>query len=102
MTVMRKLLSARGQPAALLALALLLAQAQTSYGQPAPSDNIWGTGPWAPVSSSRFEVQVQQVPQAFMPLVVASPEVEIQFGTGVDSQQNLVNPGTVFAYGIAR
>jgi hypothetical protein len=80
MIVLRILLSVRRALAALLALALLLA---------------------ATLSGS-LQAQVQQSPRAFMPLVVAQSGVDIQFGTGVDSQNNLLNPGTVFAYGIAR
>jgi hypothetical protein len=78
MTVMRLLLSARRLPVVMLALALLLAL------------------------SGSLQAQTQQVPRVFAPLVVSQPLVEIEFGTGVDSQDNLVNPGTVFAYGIER
>ena len=78
MIVMRFLLGARRLPAVVLALALLLAL------------------------SGSLKAQAPEQPQVFLPLVVSQPLVQIEFGTGVDSEDNLVNPGTVFAYGIAR
>jgi hypothetical protein len=38
----------------------------------------------------------------FLPVIARSPSAIIQFGTGVDNQSNLVDPGTSFAYGIPR
>ena len=78
MIVMRLLLSARQLRAVMLALALLLAL------------------------SGSLRAQAPEELQVFLPLVVSQPSVEIEFGTGVDSENNLVNPGTIFAYGIAR
>ena len=83
------LLRARWLPATLLALALLLTPAQPGGGQTlAPT-----------LSGSR---QAQIIPRAFIPVIVGLPVVDIQFGTGVDSQHNLLNPGAVFPYGIAQ
>jgi hypothetical protein len=90
MIVIRVLLSARWLLAALLALALLFTTAQPGGGQTL-----------APTLSSSHQAPAQVVPRAFIPLVFGLPEVDIQFGTGVDSQHNLLNPGTVFVYGIA-
>ena len=78
MIVMRFLLGARRLPVVVLALALLLAL------------------------SGSLKAQAPEQPQVFLPLVVSQPLVQIEFGTGVDSENNLVNSGTVFAYGIAR
>nr|AIA10702.1 unknown Function [uncultured bacterium] len=83
--------SARWLPAALLALALLFAPAQSSGGQTR-----------ALARSGSHHAQAQLAPRAFMPLIAALPEIEIQFGTGVDAQNNLLNPGTTFGYGIAQ
>jgi hypothetical protein len=103
MIVMRILLSARWPAPVLLALALLLGLARPGDGQIAvPSDDARGPSRRAPTLVISIEGQAQEVPQVFVPLVVRPPDVGIQFGTGVDTQNNLVNPGTVFAYGIAR
>jgi hypothetical protein len=72
-------------------LALLVVTIWLAGAHGTPSDRSWAAG--APAQSAR---------PIFLPLVVASPRVSIQFGTGVDSQNNLLNPGTTFAYGIAR
>jgi hypothetical protein len=77
MIVMHLLLSARRLLAVVVALALLLALSGSLKAQ-APEQHV------------------------FLPLVVSQPLVKIEFGTGVDSEDRLVNPGTVFAYGIAR
>ena len=86
----RVLAGARWPLAALLGLALLLAA-----GRPGNRRAV------AQIGDTRH-AQPQQVSTIFMPLVATLPEVDIQFGTGVDDQNNLLNPGTVFAYGIAR
>lgn len=91
MIVIRVLLSPRRLPAILLALALLFTPAQPSSGQRL-----------MPTLSGSRQAQAQLVPRAFIPVVVALPDVVILFGTGVDNQNNLLNPGTVFTYGIAR
>ena len=78
MIVMRLLSGARRLPAVMLALALLLAL------------------------SGSLKAQAPEQSHIFLPLVISQPQVEIKFGTGVDSENNLLNPGTVFAYGIAR
>ena len=75
--MVRFLLSARWPSAALLALALLLALSGSLKAQ-------------------------DEEPQVFLPLIISQPQVKIEFGTGVDSENNLVNVGTVFAYGIER
>jgi hypothetical protein len=91
MIVIRILLSGRRLPAILLALALLLTPAQHGGGQTSE-----------PALSGSRQIQTQLAPRAFLPLVDALPVVAIQFGTGVDDQNNLLNPGIVFTYGIAR
>jgi hypothetical protein len=90
MIVIRVLHSSRWLPAVLLALALLFTPAQSGGGQTlAPTPSVSGHTP------------AQVMPRAYMPLIVALPQVEIQFGTGLDSQNNLLDPGTIFVYGIA-
>jgi hypothetical protein len=89
MIVIRVLLSARWFPAALLALAILSTPVRPGGGQTL-----------APTLSSSRQAPAQLMPRAFIPVVFGQPEVDIQFGTGVDSQHNLLNPGTVFDYGI--
>jgi hypothetical protein len=102
MPLMRLLLNARCLPAALLAL-VLLAPVRPGNGQmAAPSDSAWEQVRRASRLDGSLAPQAQQVRRVFIPLVVTLPEVDIQFGTGVDSQNNLINPGTVFLYGIAR
>jgi hypothetical protein len=91
MNVIRVQPSSRWLLLALLALALLFVPAQPSG--------------WRTLASARggsHHAQAQLVPKAFMPLIAAPPGVEIQFGTGLDAQNNLLNPGTTFGYGIAR
>jgi hypothetical protein len=103
MIVIRGLVSARRLLAALVALTLLIPATQAGNGQTlAPHAGAWEPGPLAAKLSSSHQAQVQQVPRVFMPLVVTLPEVDILFGTGVDNQGHLLDPGTVFAYGIAR
>jgi hypothetical protein len=90
MIVIRVLTNGRLFPVALLVLALLFTPAQPGGGQTL-----------APTPSVSRQIPAQVTPRAFIPLVVGQPEVEIQFGTGVDSQNNLLNRGTTFVYGIA-
>jgi hypothetical protein len=91
MRIIRGLLSARWVPAVLLALALLSVSAHPGGGQTL-----------APTLNGSRQAPAQLTPRAFLPLVVGQPVVDIQFGTGVDSQHNLLNPGTVFTYGITQ
>jgi hypothetical protein len=83
-------------------LALLFAPVWIGSARTAASDGGWAAGRSAPVLASAVEAPAQSAPPIFIPLIVAPPKVGIQFGTGVDSQNNLVNPGTAFVYGIAR
>jgi len=54
----------------------------------------------APVLSST--AQVTGTNQVYLPLLMVLPGVGIQFGSGLDAQKNLINPGNTFAYGIAQ
>ena len=78
--MMRWLSAPRLLTAAMLMLMIVLAPAQAGWGVRAPSETI----------------------RIFFPAVARSPGVSIQFGSGLDGQNNLVGTGTVFAYGIAR
>jgi hypothetical protein len=44
--------------------------------------------------------QVTGTQLVYLPLIAASPSIQIQFGSGVDAQGNLIDPGTTFVYGI--
>jgi hypothetical protein len=88
---------------------VLLAPARPGHGQdsPPPAILVHGEGEWilapptsaAPVLSST--AQVTGTNQVYLPLLMVLPGVGIQFGSGLDAQKNLINPGNTFAYGIA-
>jgi len=85
------------------ALALLLAPARPGHGQGAPPPN---SGGWAPRRAVQpgpgllTHMPVTGTQRVLLPLIVTLPSVVIQFGSGVDSQNNLIDPGTTFTYGI--
>ena len=103
MLVIRALVGARRPLTTLLGLTLLLAAVRPGSGQTVvPRAGVWKSGSLAAKLSRFHYLQPQQAPRIFMPVVITLPEVDIQFGTGVDDQHKLLNPGTAFAYGIAR
>ena len=101
--MIRILAGARWPLVTLLVLTLLLAVTWPGNGRAVvPRMGASGAGALMAKLSGLRHLQPQQAPWVFIPVVVTLPEVDIQFGTGVDNQNNLLNPGTVFAYGIAR
>src|SRR5215470_16542263 len=93
---------------AALAVVLLLMPAQSGYGQGDPprrgaarGQGSWVSIPPASPSPTIFATtQVTGTQFVYLPLIAVSPSIRIQFGSGVDSQGNLIDPGTAFAYGI--
>jgi len=93
---------------AALAVVLLLMPAQSGYGQGDPPRRgaVRGQGSWvsippaSPTPTIFATTQVTGTQFVYLPLIAVSPSIRIQFGSGVDSQGNLIDPGTAFAYGI--
>ncbi|SRR5258706_8700812 len=108
MPAMRLLIFPRLLPAVAIAIALLLAPARPGDGQspPPPGSVVRGAGEWVsipspiPAPAVFATAQVTGTEHVYLPLIASSPGIRIQFGSVVDAQNNLIDPGTIFAYGI--
>jgi hypothetical protein len=95
-------------PAVVIAIALLLAPAQPGHGQnpPPPGSLVHGQGKWIAIPSPTptptvfATTQITGTQHIYLPVIIGPPAVLIQFGSAVDTQNNLLDPGTSFAYGI--
>ncbi len=62
----------------------------------------WIVAPSASIAPALFSTaQVTATEHVYLPVLIRSPGISIQFGSGLDAQKNLLNPGNAFAYGIA-
>jgi hypothetical protein len=105
---MRPLICLRLLPALAIAIAILLTPAQPGHGQDTPPQDalLRGNGQWvarpsavpAPVVFATAPVTGTEL--VYLPLVARSAGIGIQFGSGLDAQNNLIDAGTVFAFGI--
>jgi hypothetical protein len=108
MPAMRLLNFRRLLPAAAVAIALLLAPARPGHGQdpPPPGSVVHGDGEWIsnptsiPTPAVFATTPVTGTERVYLPLIARPPSVRIQFGSAVDGQNNLIDPGITFAYGI--
>jgi hypothetical protein len=108
MQAMHLLTFRRLLPAVAVAIALLLVPARPGHGQnPLPPVSVvHGEGEWisnpspTPTLAVFATAQVTGTEHVYLPLITRSPGVNIQFGSVIDAQKNLLDPGTVFPYGI--
>lgn len=103
-----RLLTFRRLLPAVVAIALLLAPARPGHGQnPLPPGSVVrGEGAWVsnpspmPAPAVFATAQVTETEHVYLPLVAGLPDIIIQFGSVVDAQNNLLDPGTSFTYGV--
>jgi hypothetical protein len=108
MLAIRPLIFPRLLLAVAAAIALLLVPARLGYGQDTPPRGtlIRGSGEWISNASPAAApavfatTQITGTQHVYLPLIFRSPGVGIQFGSLVDAQNNLLDPGTTFTYGI--